>query len=168
MLIIPSLLATYNCKLYFSTNKGLAEADSTSHSVDNEALATIQNKNGPYLSFQLLWHVPRALSMMKTSHGPSLMRLSTTTCSKPWERTDGTNSALTCICTSGWPSSSHEWKIGSDEVSRRALLVYHVSSMCPSSLSWHTRLVQSLKFNLCHLNSELLSSIRNEMAHKAA
>lgn len=36
------------CEVYFFMNKGLAEADSTLHSVDDEALAIVQDKNGLY------------------------------------------------------------------------------------------------------------------------
>ena len=169
-LIIPSSLATHKlrkgefCKLFFFTNKGLAEAETSSHSIDDEALSIIQDENGLHSFIP----VSAACSKISVINDDELS----------WPQFDeAAHRMLKAMRENGWDDqrvnahlqfwmalSSHAWRHGADKISKRALLIYqaHVHRR------WHDTLRSTKAFNLHHLNAELLTNIRNELVHKAA
>ena len=57
----------------------------------------------------------------------------------------------------------HEWRHDSEEMSRKALIVYQATAW----RRWHDMLGTAHSFNLKYINEELLSKIWRELMHKA-
>ena len=132
--ILPSPLALRKlrkgeyCELYFFTNKGLADAQAYSPSMDDEALAITQDDHGLH-SF-----VPVAAARAKQS----VIEDKDLT----WAQIDeATHRMLQAMKENGWDQKrleshlgfwmalgAHEWRHDSEETSRRALIVYQATA----------------------------------------
>ncbi|KIJ09536.1 hypothetical protein PAXINDRAFT_55044, partial [Paxillus involutus ATCC 200175] len=142
-------------ELHYFTNKGLAEAQSISHSVDDDALALLQDEQGLH-SF-----VPIAAAKAKESVIPDH--------ELTWPQIDeATHRLLQAMKECGWEEdcvgahlqfwmnlSAHEWRHDPEDAAHQALIVYQATYR----RRWHDTLGTASSFNLKYLDEEALIKI---------
>ncbi|KIJ09014.1 hypothetical protein PAXINDRAFT_88067 [Paxillus involutus ATCC 200175] len=149
-------------ELHYFTNKGLAEAQSISHSVDDEALALLQDEQGLH-SF-----VPIAAAKAKETVIPDH--------ELTWPQIDeATFCLLQAMKECGWEEdrvnahlqfwmnlSVHEWRHDPEDAARQALIVYQAMYR----RRWHDTLGTLSSFNLKYLDEEALIKIKFKITSK--
>jgi hypothetical protein len=168
--VIPSPLALRKlrkgefCELYFFTNKGLADAQVTSYSADDEALTLVQDEQGmhsfiPIASAKAKQNVvdDKDLTWLQIDKATHRIIQAMRECS--WDE------ARIQAHVEFWIAlGSHSWRHHHDERCRRALIQYQAVAR----RRWHDTLGTPNSFNLKYIQSSLLDDIRTEIVDSAA
>ena len=168
--VIPSPLALRKlrkgelCELYFFTNKGLADAQVTSYSADDEALTLVQDDQGMH-SF-----IP--IASAKAKQGVIDDKDLT------WHQIDeATHRIIQAMRDCGWDEArvqthvefwmalgSHAWRHHHDERRKKALIQYQAVAR----RRWHDTLGTPNSFSLKYIQQSVLDDIRTEIVDSAA
>ncbi|KAI6027163.1 hypothetical protein EDC04DRAFT_2573124 [Pisolithus marmoratus] len=168
-IIIPSQVAICKlCKgnfieLYYFTNKGLHNAALSTQSADDDVLTLLQTSNSLH-SFVPLATAKAKWSVMKDKD-------------LSWEEfSEAAHCLATAMRENNWPKEridshikfwlaleSHPWRHGICEISKWALLAYQAQVRH----KWHDTLATPHSFNIAHINTTLLTQIRDELVHTA-
>ncbi|KIK80817.1 hypothetical protein PAXRUDRAFT_157631, partial [Paxillus rubicundulus Ve08.2h10] len=149
-------------ELYYFTNKGLADAQSVSHSADNDALALMQDEQGLH-SF-----IPIAAAKAKDTIIPDH--------ELTWVQIDeATHRLLQAMAECGWGPehldahlnfwmglSAHEWCHDPKDTAWQALIFYQ-DAYCKR---WHNTLGMPVSFNLKYIDEEALIKIKFKITSK--
>ncbi|KIK80944.1 hypothetical protein PAXRUDRAFT_157292 [Paxillus rubicundulus Ve08.2h10] len=152
------------CELYYFTNRGLADAETTTPSFDDKALVLTKSDNGIH-SFVSLSSVKAKSSLIKDEDltweefGQAKFRMINTMCESEWP------DEHIQMHIDFWLSiETHEWRHDTSLYNRSSLLTYeaHVREL------WHRMLGTPKVFSLAKFNNNLLKKIRDELVHKAS
>ncbi|KIK93976.1 hypothetical protein PAXRUDRAFT_143871 [Paxillus rubicundulus Ve08.2h10] len=149
-------------ELHYFSNKGLAEAQSISHSVDDDAPALLQDKQGLHL------FVPIAVAKAKETVIPD-HKLT-------WSQIDeAMHQLLQAMKECGWEEdhvgahlqfwmslSAHKWQHNPKYSTCQVLIVYQATYQ----RRWHDTLGTMSSFNLKYLDEEALIKIKFKIANK--
>ena len=149
-------------ELHYFTNKGLAEAQSISHSVDDEALTLIQDDQG------LHTFVPISAAKAKETMIPDH--------ELTWPQIDeATHRMLQSMKECGWGVdrtdahlhfwmnlSAHEWRHDADDAACQALILYQATYR----RRWHDTLGTPSSFNLKYVDEEALTKFKFKITSK--
>ncbi|KAI6001743.1 hypothetical protein EDC04DRAFT_2611961 [Pisolithus marmoratus] len=168
-IIIPSQVAICKlCKgnfieLYYFTNKGLCNTELFTQSADDDVLTLLQTSNSLH-SFIPLATAQAKGSVMKDED-------------LSWEEfSEAAHHLATTMKENNWPKEridshikfwlalkSHPWRHSICEISKQALLAYQAQVRC----KWHDTLATPHSFNIAHINTTLLTQIRDKLVHAA-
>jgi hypothetical protein len=166
---LPSPLAIRKLKkgdyveMYYFTNKGLAEAEASSRSVDDEAFSLTRDENGHH-SF-----ISVAAAKAKDTIIPDK--------DLTWVEVDeAAPRLLQAMRENGWDGEriqshlqfwmalgSHEYRHDSDEFGKRALIIYQDTAR----RRWHNLLGTPQSFDLIPIDKGMIKEICDELLHKA-
>ncbi|KIK79509.1 hypothetical protein PAXRUDRAFT_87766, partial [Paxillus rubicundulus Ve08.2h10] len=166
---LPSALAVHKLKkgdyveMYHFTNKGLAEAEVSSCSLNDDAFAPTKDDNGHH-SF-----IPIAAAKAKETIIPDK--------DLTWAEIDkATPHLLLEMKENGWDEervqshlqflmalSAHKYRHDADEYGKRALIIYQdIVRRC-----WHNLLGTTQSFNLVPIDKGMIKEIRDKLLYKA-
>ncbi|KAF8550623.1 hypothetical protein OG21DRAFT_1419435, partial [Imleria badia] len=161
LLALRKLRKGKHISLYFFTNKGLADAQSLSHSADEDAFALLPDEKGLH-SF-----VPLASARAKQSviedHNLTWLQID-----------EATHRMIQAMKEAEWPEEhiqalfgfwmnlgTHEWRHDADESAHQALIIYQAIYQ----RWWHDTLGTTSSFNLKHIDQEALSRIKAKIVN---
>ncbi|KIK75619.1 hypothetical protein PAXRUDRAFT_172247 [Paxillus rubicundulus Ve08.2h10] len=150
-------------ELYYFTNKGLAEAETSSRSGDNDAFTLTHDKNSHH-SF-----IPITAAKVKDSVIPDK--------DLTWvEFDEAAPRLLQAMRKNNWDEeqvqshlqmwmalSAHEYCHDPDEFGKRALIVYQDTAR----RRWHALLGTPQSFDLVPINKGIIKELRDDLLHKA-
>ncbi|KAG9310930.1 hypothetical protein JVU11DRAFT_8803 [Chiua virens] len=165
---LPSPLAIRKLKkgdfveLYYFTNKGLAEAEASSRSADDEAFALTRDESGHHSFISI------AAAKAKDTVIPDK--------DLTWAEFDeAAPRLLQAMRENGWDEervqshlklwmdlSAHPFRHDSDEYGKRALIVYQDTAR----RRWHSLLGTPDSFDLVPVDKGMIKEIRDELLHK--
>lgn len=165
---LPSSLATCKIRkgdyveLFYFTNFGLAEAEMTAHSVDDEALTLTRDGEGLH-SFILVAAAKTKDSVIQDKD-------------LTWAQIDeAAPRMLQAMKENGWDDervqshlkfwmalSAHGYRHSPDEYGKHALIAYQAFSR----RRWHDTLGTTSSFDLQLINEEMITTIQQDLVHK--